>query len=469
MTKILVALAFLFSISSYALAAQEKEKEAKPTAFQIRKYETQTLKNGLTILWIPDAALPYVSLEMMFKVGSSQDPAAKFGLAAFTASMLEKGTKNRSGSQISEDLEQIGSGFDANVEADYTLLRTSALSFHKDNVLKQFAEIVLQPSFTNAELDRYRKIVIGSIQKLADRPEDFTEFILPGFLFGATHPYGHEAAGVPRAIKSFKRVDLQNFYAANYTPENAVLAVVGQYDEAWRASLIKTFEGWKSKPSTSVDIPEFPAWKGRQILLVDRPDLNQAQIQIGFKGVPRNVPEYLDMRAALKILGESFGSRLFDEIRVKRGLTYHIRAWFDPRLQAGPMGIYTFTRVDKIGETIEETLKTYKKFVDEGVTEAEVTDVKALMHGQFPRSFETPEALAHQLLLLNRYGISSEYLTHYLDNLQAVNKTSVNAAIKKYFNTENLRILVYAPKAKAEETLKKIGAVEVKNYKEFIQ
>lgn len=461
MKKILVAL------SLFAFAGTGWSKESV-NDFQIRKYDTQVLKNGLTVMWIPDPSLPYISFEMMIKSGSSQDPLGKEGLAGFTAGMLSKGTQKRSAMQISDDLEQIGSGFSANVEPDYTTLSASALSFNKDNVLKQYAEIVLQPSFTNAEIERYRKLVLGSLQKIADEPEQFSEYILPEFLYG-NHPYGHEASGSPHSVKKFKRADLQKFYSDNFTPQNAVLAVVGQYDDAFKSEVIKSFEGWKSKAPPKVDLPDFPEWKGREVLLVDKSDLNQAQIQIGFKGIPRKIPEYLQLRAAIKILGESFGSRLFDEIRVKRGLTYHISAWFDPRLKSGPMGIYTFTRTDKIQETVEETLKTYKKFVTDGVTEAEVETVKALMRGQFPRSFETPEALASQLLILNRYDVSADYLTKYLSNLQAMTKDQVNATIHKYFDPDNLRILVFAPKAKAEAGLRKLGKLEVKSYKEFIQ
>ncbi|MGZ3722842.1 MAG: M16 family metallopeptidase [Bdellovibrionales bacterium] len=459
MRSLIFALTFVLAVPAFA-----KEK-VEP--FQLRKFETQTLKNGLKILWLADPSLPYIAMNLMINSGSSQDPAGKEGLAAFTAGMLEKGSTKRSATQISEDLEQIGSGIDVGVEPDYTMVTTSALSFHKDNVLKQFAEVLLQPSFTNAEIERHRKNILGSLQKLADSPEAFTEYLMPRFLFG-THPYGHEAVGRPGSVKNFKRMDLQKFYADNYDPSHSVLAVVGQYDGAWKESVVKTMEAWKAKPSTQVEIPEFPQWKGRELLLVDRGDLNQAQIQIGFKGIPRSLPEYLEFRAALKVLGESFGSRLFEEIRVKRGLTYHISAWFDPRLKPGPMGIYTFTRTDKIAETVEETLKTYKKFVDDGVTDAEVTEVKALMRGQFPRNFETAEALGKQLLILNRYGISPDYLTNYLVNVQAMTKDSVNKSIKKYFDTENLRILVYAPRAKAEESLKKLGKLEIKNYKEFL-
>lgn len=460
--KFFISFFLVFSAASFAA-----NKEPKTDSFQLRKFDTQTLKNGLKILWLPDPSLPYISFVLMIKSGSSQDPVGKEGLAAFTAQMLEKGTAKRSATQISEDLEQIGSGFSSTVDPDYTMLGASALSFNKDNILKQFTEILLQPSFTVAEIERERKNVIGSLQKLADHAEQFSAYLMPHLLYGS-HPYGHEAVGSPASVKGFKRVDLQKFYAANYDPAHSVIAVVGQYDEAFKAGVVKAFEAWKAKPGKATEIPDFPKWKGRELTIVDRADLNQAQIQIGFKGVPRSMPEYLELRAALKILGEGFGSRLFEEIRVKRGLTYHITAWFDPRLKPGPMGIYTFTRVDKIGETVEETLNTYKKFVDGGVNDAEVSEVKALMRGQFPRNFETAEAMARQLLILERYGISPDYLKNYLENTQAMTKDSINKTIKKYFDTENLKILVYAPKEKTE-SLKKLGKLEVKNYKEFLQ
>jgi len=464
MIKSILSLVLVFSVGCVS-----KSKSAAPApAFEIRKFETQKLDNGLSIMWIADNTLPYVSLQMMVKSGSSQDLPGKEGMAGFTGAMLQKGTMRRTANKISDDLEQIGSGFSVDVQPDYTIASTSALSFHKDNILQQFSEILLTPNFPNAELERYRKQVLGSLQKLADRPNDFTEYLLPKFMFG-NHPYGHESVGAPSSIRTLKQADLQRFYAENFNPSNAVLAVVGQYDEAWRQSVVAAFSKWKAAPFKGREVPAFPQWSGTELMLVDRADLNQAQIQIGFRGVPRNIPEFLELRAALKVLGESFGSRLFEEIREKRGLTYHIHAWFDARLQAGPMGIYTFTRLDKIGETIDETLKTYRQFVSQGVTDAEVTEVKALMRGQFPRSFETPEALARQLLMLNRYDIPVDYLTNYFANLDAITKQSMNTTIKKYFDPTNLKILVYAPRGQAEETLKRLGKVEVRDYKEFLR
>lgn len=462
-----ILLSLLLVVVGCSSSQKKGNAPAERASFSIRKFETSTLPNGLKVLWIPDNALPYVSMQLLIKAGSAQDSSGKEGVAGFAGMMLEKGIPGKTATRIADELEQIGGSFSVNVEPDYTLVTASSLSFSRDQILKQFSEVVMTPTFPATEVERGRKMILASMQKIADRPQEFTEFLMPKFMYGS-HPYGHEAAGTPSAIHLMKRADLINFYREFYRPDNAILAVVGQYDEAWKKQVMDTFSKWKSPSSKVKQLPPVPSWHGTEILLVDRADLNQAQIQIGFRGVPRAIPEFMELRAAIKILGESMGSRLFEEIREKRGLTYHIRAWFDPRLQTGPMGIYTFTRLDKIDETVTETLKVYRQFVAEGVTQDEVKNIKALMRGQFPRMFETPEALANQLLLLDYYGIGVDYLTNYFANLDTMSKESIDATIKKYFDADNLKILVYAPKAKAEASLKKLGAVEIKDYKEFL-
>lgn len=468
MKKLVIGSLLLISACASHPNKNEGVQSATQTPFHIRAFEQETLPNGLQILWIPDDSLPYVSLQMMVKTGSSEDPSGKEGLASLTAGLLERGTNKRSAPKIAEDLEQIGSSFDIEVQPDYIVTSASALTPNRDNILGQFEEILLKPSFPKSELERQRKMTLAGLNKLPDHAESFAQFVFPQFLYGK-HPYGHTGPGTPKSVAKITRQDVMRFYKEHFSPSNSVLAVTGQFDAAWKKKVEEGFSSWSKTAEVSHAIPEFPQWKGVEVLLVDRPDLQQAQIEIGFKGVARKVPEYMDIRAALKILGESFGSRLFDEIRVKRGLTYGIYSWFDPRFGAGPMGIYTFTRVEKVGETVRETLNTYRNFVSGGVTDEEVTTVKALMRGQFPRTFETPEALARQLLILVRYDIPVDYLKNYYATLEKVNKASVNAAIKKYFDPQNLRVLVYAPRKAAEESLKSVGKLEVKNYKEFLQ
>ncbi len=437
--------------------------------FSVKGLEEQRLPNGLKIVWIPDATLPYVSMNLLVASGSASDPKDRPGTAQMVSQMLDKGTASRDALRISESLDQIGAEFAASASVDYTQLSISMLSFNKNKGLELFQDILLEPTFPKRELERERKNVLAGLTKMADRPETFSDFVMTEFFYGKDHPYGHESIGDRASVQKISTKDLTKFYERNYVPNNAILAVVGRFDEGWRAKVLAAFNAWPTRKVEPIQWPEFPKWNGAKVLIVDRSDLNQAQIRISMQGVRRNVPEYLEIRAALKILGESFGSRLFEEVREKRGLTYGIYSFFEPRFETGPISIYTFTRVDKIKETVEVTLETYRNFVEKGVTDQEVKVVKALMRGQFPRMMETPEALANQFLILKRYGIAEEYLTDHFKLIDRMSTSSINAAIKKYFTPSDLKILVYAPKEPAEAALKGIGDIEVKAYKSYLR
>jgi zinc protease len=470
---IVAVLAALTLLSCQSNSPQKKNlvevQSRKNTSFQLRPYQTEVLPNGLTIMWVADNSLPYVTLQTLIRSGASQDAPDREGLAAFTAGLLDKGTAKRSASQLAQDLEQVGSGFGVSVEPDYMMASASALSHNKETVLKLYREILLEPTFPQAEIDRERQLAIASLQKIADRPAEFTDYAAGSIVFGRNHPYGHSSRGSMSSLRSIDRMEIMKFHSNHFVPRNATLAVVGQYNDEFKALVRETFKDWSDQNHLVAAIPDMTPWQGVNITLIDKPDLNQAQIRIIVKGVPRNIPDYLELKAALSILGESFGSRLFEEIRVKRGLTYGISAWTDARQKTGPMGISTFTRVDKLGETVQETLNTYRKFVKDGVTNEEVSEVTAYMRGQFPRLFETPEALSRQLLVLGSFGVPEEYLKNYLVNLDNISRTTLNATIKKYFDPDNIRIIVFAPRAQAEPVLKAMGKLEVKEFKEFLQ
>lgn len=465
----LLSISFLAACGSSPKGETPMAAGRQPNSFQLRPYEVETFKNGLKVLWIPDRTLPYVTLKMMFRSGSSQDPVGKEGLAEFTAMLMDRGTSKRSATQISDGLEQLGTSFQISVSPDYTVAGISSLSFYKNEILKQYQELLMTSNFPQVEIERMRKNRLAGIQKLGDRPDQFAEFVTPEFLFGK-HPYGHEPTGTFRALSSFSKADIQAFYAQNFVPANATLAVIGQFDDTYKRELVDSFSKWTAKPAKLSPVPAFPEWTGTEALLVDREDLVQANIKIMLKGIPRNIPDYMEVRAANSILGGSgFGSRLMEELRQKRGLTYGVYSAVDPRDQAGPFTMEGATRVDKVAEFVNEAVKIYKEFVASGVTDAEVENTKQLLKGQFPRAIETPELLAQQLLVLDRYGVSDSYLRDNFQLIDNLNKSSINAVIRKYMDPQNLRIFVYAPRSKTEASLQKIGKLQVKSYKEFLQ
>ncbi len=440
----------------------------KDSNYQLRKYEEAELSNGLKLLLVKDSSLPYFSMQMMIKTGGVQDPVNRTGLANLVAKLLNKSTKNYSALEIADIIGQMGGEFRASVSDDFTSISSSTLSEHRAQLINTFSEIILTPTFSEVEVQRQKKQVTSEIQKLVDNPQGFASVAYSTFIYGA-HPYGRSVLGTIKDIGAIKRSDILNFYDQYYRPNNAILAITGDFDESILQDITKAFSSWKRKPVESVDYPLFPQISGVNIKLIDKTDLAQTQIRIGHKAIKRDNPDYLKLRLASVILGGGFSSRLMTRVRKERGLTYSISSSFGAEKDYGAFTVSTFTRHEKVGETVAETLAVLKRVKDEGISRAELDSAKALIKGTFPRAIETAESFSNNLLLLRLYGIGDDYLRDYYKNIDAINLKDVNSAIEKYLDPDNLKILVYAPKKSTEEQLRPIGKVEVEDFKKFIQ
>ena len=186
----------------------------------------------------------------------------------------------------------------------------------------------------------------------------------------------------------------------------------------------------------------------------NKPSAQQTQIRIGHIGLKRSHPDYMSVRLANFILGGDFTSRLNQRIRDDLGLTYSISSSFDFRLNEGPFLISTFSRHDVVGKVLEETLKMMNDFVDKGVTEQELNTAKSVFKGQFPAVIETADRYAGNINALRFYGVGEAYLANFNQLVSAVSVKQVNEAIKKYFKTQNLTVVLYTDKEKVMSQLK---------------
>jgi zinc protease len=404
---------------------------------------------------------------MLIKAGSSSDPLGQSGLMLATSSLLEKSTKTKSAPEVADAFGFYGSDFSVDVDPDFTTLSTSALSRDREAILKLYSEVILQPTFPSPEVTRLKEQIMASIKRSYDEPEDFTERAFKQYLLGP-HPYSRPVEGSVRDVQTIRQKDILQNYLKWFRPNNAILAVVGDYNDEFVNALREQFSGWESKPVESLRFSQPAKPLGLQLNLVERDDLAQAQIRFGHQGIKRTNPDFLTLRVANTILGGGFSSRLMKEIRIKRGLTYGIYSGFSAQLDEGPFSVSTFTRFDKVGETVSETLRVIKEFRAKGVTDEEVSDAIGYLKGAFPRSVETPEQLAMNLLALRFYGIPDTYLTDYIANLKKINKDDVNSVIAKYFHPDQMKVLIYSTKAAVIDQLRPIGTLEVHPFKDFL-
>ncbi|OGF25246.1 MAG: hypothetical protein A2V63_11155 [Candidatus Eisenbacteria bacterium RBG_19FT_COMBO_70_11] len=446
-----------------ALLAVLEAAPAGAAPVRLPPHTRTTLKNGLTVLVMPTQRLPLVDFRLVARAGAVNDPTGKEGLASLTADLLTQGAAGRNAQQIAEDIAFVGGTLGASAGAEQIVVSCEVLRKDFDTGLELFRDVIVSPTFPAAEFDRKRDEALGAIASERDDPGTVANNALLPFVFGAS-PLAHPALGWESAVKSLVREDVVAFHRERLTPDNCVLAVVGDVDEK-RAidALQKAFAAWKKsdRPAGNAYGP-VPRAGTRMVEIVSKPEVTQTQIRLACSGVPRNHPDFFPITVANTILGAGFTSRLVNEIRVNQGLTYSISSRFTMFRNAGIFGISTFTKNETLRKTIDETIGVVKRLLEDGPSVEELDKARRYLTGLFPLRLQAPDALAAQLLDIEFYGLDPRFVETYADEINAVTMADCRRALKSYFCTDQLQILVVSDPETAKAALAGLGEIEVR-------
>jgi zinc protease len=457
----LFALVFIFfSISGKGSVVSAQEIKLPPI-------EKTTLDNGLKVIVIEHHELPVVAFRLVFKSGAAFDPSGKAGQADLTAGLLRKGTKTRTATQIAEEIDFVGGSLGAGSSRDATYANCKVLKKHFDVGLDLLSDIILNPAFADEEIERLRKQTLAAIKQQKDDPGAVADKRYREFLFG-DHPYGQPSEGTETSVAALTRDDIVSFHQNYYVPDNAILAVVGDVTPKVAIDKIKAkFSQWKGAQVVPPGHAQPPAVEGHQVLLVDKPDLTQTYIRVGHLGVKRDNPDYFAVRVMNYILGGGgFSSRMMDEIRSKRGLTYGIGCRFDFNKLRGAYTVSTFTQNDSTAVAIRAIIEQIANFRAGGVTDKELADTKSFYTGYFPLQLETPSQIASQILNVELHGLGEGYLKNYRKNMNAVTKEDIQRVAKKYLDPNNLKLVVVSKAEDVKASLEPLGSVTVTSFLE---
>jgi zinc protease len=459
------AAAVLFLPRTLAAQAPEWPSEPPPRPLSAREvkfppYATRTLANGLRVIAVSHHEQPTLSLRLLVRAGSAQDPPKKPGVAALLAAVLDQGTKTRSAEQVATAIDSIGGALGSSSGSDLTFLTAVVMKDSFAAALDLVSDIARNPAIAQEEIDRQRQQMLSGLKVSYEDPEYLAGVVFDRLVYGF-HPYGRPAAGTPESIASITREDLAAFHKTWFGANNAILAIVGDItaDEAF-AGAERVFGSWGPSESTagqSIDPPP----PTRRVVIIDRPDAVQTEIRVGNAGLPRKHPDYLALDLAVKILGGEGGNRLHRVLRSERGLTYGASADINAFKDAGDIVAETDTRSETTGEALRLLVDEFWRLQRQRVHPRELADAQAYLTGSFPLTIETPSAIALQILNAVVYGLDLSELETYRERVNAITVDDIQRVARQYLLPDRLSIVLVGDASTFGKQLAGVGFDQV--------
>ena len=449
---------FLFLCVSLCVFASLREAHAQK--INLPAVTRVTWPNGVRVVLMEYQRAPALTVTAQFPGGGSLDPSGKAGVASLTSELLRKGTQKRTAQQIAEEIDFLGGTLGGGADDDRLSVSLSVLSKDVEPGLSLFADVIRNPTFPAEELERERQLTVAGLQALPEDPSSVAARVTAEVAY-PKHPYG--VAPTITSVTAITREDIQAFYDRAIKPNRMILVAVGDFKTAeMLARLKKQFGDWPKGAADSRNRMKVSAGP-RRMVLVDKPDSVQTQARWVRLAIPRNHPDYFAAQLAETILGGGFTSRLVDEIRVNRGLTYGIGSSFDTALEGGTFGVSTFTKVETTRALINAVDDVLRRTAEKGFTPAEIQKGKQYMAGIFAIRVQTPEALARELADMSFYGLPNDYLTTFIEKIRAVTPQQLSRVARQYFGPSTLSLILVAPEKKVATQLAPFGKFDTRS------
>lgn len=414
----------------------------------------KTLANGLRVIVVPKHDIPLVAARLMVKTGAAADPAGKDGLASLTATVLTQGTKTRSAEQIARGIEALGATLDADAAWDSSSIDVSVMSSNLPKALEFVSDVARNATFAKDEFERERAQAIDALQVELQQPRTLAAVVASRLIFGEA-PYGHNLGGTPASLGKIARADLVKFHATHYRPDNSVLVLAGDVKAEDAFTLAQNaFGGWKRGSAPAAAARQTAAPKSR-VVVIDMPEAGQAGVVVGRQGIRRTDPGYMQALVANSILGGGYSSRLNQEIRIKRGLSYGAGSSFEARADVGPFTARTETKNESAAEVVGVMLGEMSQLSAADVPETELTPRKAALIGGFAQSLESTAGIVNRISTLALYGLPLSEINRYVSGVQAVTAADVRKFAGARLGGKDVNVVIVGDAKKFIEPLRK--------------
>jgi len=421
---------------------------------QLGAYESFTLDNGLKVFVVENHKLPRVSFSLVLDL----DPILEGDNAGYISTagqLLTRGTSTRSKAELDEEVDFIG----ASLSSSSSGVFASSLSKHVDKLLELMSDVLLNPAFSNDELNKIKKETISGLQANKEDADAIAGNVRSALRYGKDHPYGELITE-----ETVSRIDLEackKYYSSYFKPNVAYLAIVGDINRDQAQQLVNKYFGeWESGEVAkhNYDTPTAPTTT--QVAMVDRPQSVQSVINITY---PVNLkpghPDVVKARVMNTILGGGFSSNLMQNLREKHAYTYGAGSSLSSDRLIGSFNAGASVRNEVTDSAVVQFLHELNSIKANEVSSEQLQSIKNYITGSFARSLESPQTIANFALNIERYDLPQDYYASYLKRIQAVSIADVQEMAHKYIRPENAHILVVGKAEDVADKLSQFGPV----------
>ncbi len=418
------------------------------------KYHKRVLKNGLTVIEVPSNDAESVVVDFFVKTGSRSETAKENGISHFLEHFLFKGTKKYpTAMEITEMIDGIGGEMNANTGKEHTQYYIKARHTHLPVIFEVLTDMLQNPLLDKAEMEREKGVIVEEINMYHDNPRARVSNILEEIMWGRD-PLARDIAGTPPVVTKFNQKMFASYMARNYQPGNIILGISGKYDRAALNRLITKF--WSKLPAKKWD--KWPRYTGAQKepqVKVEFRKIQQANFDLGFKAYSVEDKRNAAATVLAAILGGGMSSRLFNEIRERRGLAYYVRAGSGSYQDVGSFDISAGVRISSIEEALKVTLEILKDIRSIPVTERELGKAKAYLKGRTTLYLEDNQARLDWYLEQVAFKKSTKTPQEAFKEIDAVTAKQVRDVAEDLFKPQKANLAIIGP-YKSDKVFKNI-------------
>ncbi|MEE8294830.1 MAG: pitrilysin family protein [Sphingomonadales bacterium] len=454
--KILILLTFgLFT--NVAIAQELPPLPGEPKPFELSTPTTIHLDNGLQVTFVEFGIVPKVTISIVVEVGNKNEGADTW-LSDLMAELMKEGTTSRSAFDLVVEAADMGGGLNVGVGQDQTSASMDVLSDYGDEAILLMADVLRNPAFPEAELDRIKQNFLRNLSVSRTQSRSMASEAFLELLYGADHPYGNILPDDGQ-IEGYTMGQIRAFYAANFGAARTRIYVVGQFDQAAvEAAIRQAFGDWEAGPAP-LDLVPSPQ-SSLRVKLIDRPGSEQSTIYLGLPVINIDDPDYIAFRVMHTMLGGAFSSRITKNIREDKGYTYSPRASIARR-----KGTSYWTQVADVttsvtGPALHEIFYEIRNLQENIPPASEVNKVQNYLAGIFVLQNGSRGGIIGQLAALNLQGLDASYLNSFVSRVLAVEDAQMSEIAASQLPLDQMTLVVVGDLSLIEEQIRALPELE---------